>query len=114
MKQGATLFGSTSLGPRSKRLKWLASTIWANGLEFACDLLGGAARDSVPYGAYLFLLEGAGGELGFAKDNNAQGWAAARQSEAMDVDGIVGQAKAMSEAFDFDQLNLREASSTRR
>ena len=81
-----------------------------------CDLLGGAARDSVPYGAYLFYkLEGAGGELGFAKDDNAHGWAAARQSEAMDVDGIVEQAKAMSEAFGFRSIKLKgRRPSTRR
>ena len=73
-----------------------------------CDLLGGAARDTVPYGAYLFYkLEGAGGVLGFAKDDNAQGWAAARQSEAMDVDGIVDQANAMSEAFGFRSIKLK-------
>ena len=68
--------------------KWLASTIWASGLEFACAIfLGELLEMPFPYGAYLFYkLEGAGGELGFAKDDNAHGWATARQSEALDVD----------------------------
>ena len=43
------------------------------------DLLGGAARKSVPFAAYLFYkYEGAGGEFGLGRDPSATGWQAAR------------------------------------
>ncbi len=73
-----------------------------------CDLLGGAARDEVPFGAYLFYKEpGAGGELEFGMDDQAEGWAAARQQVANDPETVVAQAKAMVEAFGFQSIKLK-------
>lgn len=72
------------------------------------DLLGGKMRDTVPFSAYLFYkYEGAGGELGFGKDKEATGWAAARQEAALDPGGIVAQAKAMCKAFGFQSIKLK-------
>ena len=72
------------------------------------DLLGGRARDRVPFSAYLFLKhEGAGGELAFGTDPQATGWAAGRQAEALTPDGIVAQAQAMCDAFGFQSLKLK-------
>ena len=72
------------------------------------DLLGGRARDRVPFSAYLFLKhEGAGGELEFGTDPQATGWAAARQAEALTPDGVVAQARAMCEAFGFQSVKLK-------
>ncbi|GAB4111382.1 MAG: glucarate dehydratase family protein [Roseiflexaceae bacterium] len=73
-----------------------------------CDLLGGAVRERVPFSAYLFFKHGgAGGELGFNQDLNATGWAAARQAEALDPQGIVAQAQAMCQAFGFQSIKLK-------
>ena len=72
------------------------------------DLLGGRARDRVPFSAYLFLKhEGAGGELEFGTDPTATGWAAARQAEALTPDGIVAQAQAMVAAHGFKSVKLK-------
>ena len=72
------------------------------------DLLGGAVRPSVPFAAYLFCKpKGAGGRWGLDTDPAATGWAAARQQEAMDPDGIVRQAKAMCEEFGFRSIKLK-------
>jgi len=72
------------------------------------DLLGGKARDSVDFSAYLFYkYEGAGGELGFDTDPDATGWAAARQAEALDAVGVVAQAKAMCKAYGFKSIKLK-------
>jgi glucarate dehydratase len=72
------------------------------------DLLGGKMRDSVPYAAYLFFkYEGAGGVLGTGQDPAARGWAAARQKEAVDPQGIVAQAKAMCAEFGFQSIKLK-------
>jgi glucarate dehydratase len=72
------------------------------------DLLGGKLRERVPFAAYLFYkYEGAGGELGFATDPYATGWAAARQARALDPVGIVAQAKAMCEEFGFQSIKLK-------
>jgi glucarate dehydratase len=72
------------------------------------DLLGGKARDKVEFSAYLFYkYEGAGGTLGFNTDANAKGWAAARQAEALDPEGIVKQAKAMCETYGFKSIKLK-------
>jgi glucarate dehydratase len=72
------------------------------------DLLGGKMRDAFPFSAYLFYkYEGAGGELGFGKDEEATGWAAARQEAALDPEGIVAQAKAMWQAFGFESIKLK-------
>lgn len=81
------------------------------GKKLGCrvvDLLGGEARDRVPYSGYLFFkYEGAGGPLGFGQAPGATGWDAARQAPALDVDGIVRQARAMIAAFGFRSLKLK-------
>lgn len=67
-----------------------------------------AVRDRVPFSAYLFFkYEGAGGELGFATDPAANGWAAARQAAALDPEGIVKQAQAMCKEFGFQSIKLK-------
>lgn len=72
------------------------------------DLLGGKARERVPFSAYLFYKhEGAGGALGFGTDPQAQGWAAARQAAALDPAGVVAQAQAMCRAFGFESIKLK-------
>lgn len=72
------------------------------------DLLGGKARDRVPFSAYLFFkYEGAGGALEFGTDPQATGWAAARQAAALDAEGIVAQAQAMCAEFGFQSIKLK-------
>ena len=72
------------------------------------DLLGGAVRERVPFAAYLFFKHaGAGGALGFDADPAAVGWPASRQAAALDPDGVVAQAQAMSLAFGFQSLKLK-------
>ena len=92
-----------------------------SGIEVACfdimgkatgrpvvDLLGGRARDRVPFSAYLFYkYEGAGGKLGRESDPDATGWAAARQKEAVDPQGVVDQAQAMIDEFGFQSIKLK-------
>ncbi len=92
-----------------------------SGVEVACfdimgkaagrpvvDLLGGRARDRVPFSAYLFYkYEGAGGKLGRESDPDATGWAAARQKEAVDPEGVVAQAQAMIDEFGFQSIKLK-------
>jgi glucarate dehydratase len=73
-----------------------------------CDLLGGRVRERVDFSAYLFYkYEGAGGELGFAVDPHATGWAAARQAAALDPEGVVKQAQAMCQEFGFRSIKLK-------
>ncbi len=72
------------------------------------DLLGGRMRDEVPFSAYLFYkYEGAGGELAFGTDPDATGWAAARQSSALNPKEIVAQSKAMCQEFGFQSIKLK-------
>jgi len=72
------------------------------------DLLGGAARERVPFSAYLFYkYEGAGGEFGFGRDESATGWFAARQMAALDPEGIVAQAQAMVAHYGFKSIKLK-------
>lgn len=72
------------------------------------DLLGGRARDRVPFSAYLFYKhEGAGGAFEFGMDDNASGWAAERQKPALDVEGIVAQAEAMVKYYGFESIKLK-------
>jgi glucarate dehydratase len=72
------------------------------------DLLGGKRRDAVPFAAYLFYKEeGAGGPLGYGIDQNATGWAAARQAKALKPNEIVAQAKAMCKEFGFQSIKLK-------
>lgn len=72
------------------------------------DLLGGAARDRVPFSAYLFYkYEGAGGELAVGRDASARGWHAARGEAALDPEGIVSQAQAMVDHYGFKSIKLK-------
>ncbi len=72
------------------------------------DLLGGKCRDRVPFSAYLFYKkEGAGGEQGFNKYPGAEGWAAARQEQALNPAEIVTQAKAMVKEYGFKSIKLK-------
>ncbi len=72
------------------------------------DLLGGPARDQVPFAAYLFYkYKGAGGEFGFGHDESASGWTAARQEAALDPAGIVAQAQAMVAHYGFKSIKLK-------
>jgi glucarate dehydratase len=72
------------------------------------DLLGGVAREQVPFAAYLFYKqEGAGGALGFATDTEATGWSAARQREALSPADIVAQAQGMVKEFGFHSIKLK-------
>ena len=72
------------------------------------DLLGGKHRDRVPFAAYLFYKrEGAGGTLGFSKDPDAEGWAAARQEQALEPDEIVRQAEVMCREYGFQSIKLK-------
>ncbi len=74
----------------------------------ACDILGGAVRERVPFAAYLFYKErGAGGRLGFDVSPATRGWPAARQAAALDPEGIVAQAHAMCDAFGFESVKLK-------
>ena len=72
------------------------------------DLLGGKARERVPFAAYLFYkYEGAGGEWGMQNDPNAVGWGRGRQAEAVDPAGIVAQAEAMCQTFGYQSIKLK-------
>ncbi|MEP7277432.1 MAG: enolase C-terminal domain-like protein [Bacteroidota bacterium] len=72
------------------------------------DLLGGKLRDRVPFAAYLFYKPpGAGGQRAFGIDEQAQGWARARQASALNPEEIVAQAKAMCSAFGFGSIKLK-------
>ncbi len=72
------------------------------------DLLGGKARDRVPFAAYLFYKhEGAGGDFEFDYDPSARGWAAERQKPALDIEGIVAQAQAMVRHYGFKSIKLK-------
>lgn len=72
------------------------------------DLLGGAARERVPFSAYLFYKhEGAGGKFGFERDPSATGWLAARGEAALDADAVVAQAEAMVAHYGFRSIKLK-------
>ncbi len=72
------------------------------------DMLGGPARERVPFAAYLFYkYEGAGGEFGFDRDVSASGWFAARGEAALDPAGVVAQAQAMIEHYGFKSIKLK-------
>lgn len=72
------------------------------------DMLGGAVRDRVPFAAYLFYKHaGAGGALGFGRDDSARGWPAARAAAALDPAGIVAQAQAMVAHYGFQSIKLK-------
>lgn len=73
-----------------------------------CDLLGGAVREAVPFAAYLFYKEaGAGGPLEFGRDEEATGWAKARQQRMKTPAEAVAQAVAMIDAYGFQSIKLK-------
>ena len=73
-----------------------------------CDLLGGAVREAVPFGAYLFYKEpGAGGDLAFGADDQAEGWAAVRQMNTKSPDEVVRQAKSLIDEYGFQSIKLK-------
>jgi glucarate dehydratase len=67
----------------------------ATGLR-VCDLLGGAAREAVPFSAYLFYKWA--GHPGQEPDSFG---------EALDPDGIVAQAKELVDRYGFGSLKLK-------
>ena len=70
--------------------------------------LGGAARDKVPFSAYLFYkYAGSGGDFGFGRDASAAGWFAARGEAALDPEGVVAQARAMIAQYGFRSIKLK-------
>ena len=83
------------------------------------DLLGGAARERVPYSAYLFYkYEGAGGEFGFSMkastppqcvgEGPGEGLDSPRGNlAALDPNGIVAQAQAMVARYGFQSIKLK-------
>lgn len=72
------------------------------------DLLGGKCRDHVPFAAYLFYKRaGAGGDPGFNNEDDASGWPAARQEQALSPDEIVRQAEAMCAEYGFRSIKLK-------
>lgn len=76
--------------------------------EPVVNLLGGKARDRVPFAAYLFYkYEGAGGGLGFDVDPNAKGWRKGRQAAALTPEQIVEQAQMMCDTFGFQSIKLK-------
>ncbi|GAA6142303.1 glucarate dehydratase family protein [Hydrogenophaga sp. 5NK40-0174] len=62
------------------------------------DLLGGAARDSVPYSAYLFFKYAEHIDRPYAPD----AW-----GEALTSEQIVGQARRMTDAYGFKSIKLK-------
>lgn len=65
-----------------------------------CDLLGGRARDEVPFSAYLFSKRLGGGGQG--ADARPDAWGAALTPE-----GIVAQAKRMLDLYGFRSVKLK-------
>ena len=62
------------------------------------DLLGGAARDRVPYSAYLFFKYAEHIERPYAPDP----W-----GEALEPEQLVAQARRMIEAYGFESIKLK-------
>lgn len=65
-----------------------------------CDLLGGRARDRVPFSAYLFYKHAGGG--GEAGDERADRW-----GEALSPAGLVAQAKEFVATHGFTSIKLK-------
>ncbi|MCP5113052.1 MAG: glucarate dehydratase [bacterium] len=68
--------------------------------EPVCDLLGGRARDEVPFSAYLFYKHGGGGGLG--SDARTDQW-----GECLDAKSIVRQARHMVDEYGFREIKLK-------
>lgn len=65
-----------------------------------CDLLGGRARDEVPFSAYLFYKRAGGGGLG--DDAREDRWGA-----CLDTAAIVRQARDMVAVYGFGSIKLK-------
>jgi glucarate dehydratase len=70
----------------------------ATGLR-VCDLLGGAAREAVPYSAYLFYR--------WARHPADPGYPPDDWGEALDPAGIVAQARRLVDTYGFGSLKLK-------
>lgn len=66
----------------------------------ACDLLGGRARDAVPFSCYLFYKDAGGGGLGDDVRDDEYG-------EGMDPEAMVRQAKQMTARYGFKEIKLK-------
>ncbi|MDX2153550.1 MAG: enolase C-terminal domain-like protein [Bryobacteraceae bacterium] len=65
-----------------------------------CDVVGGRARDAVPYSAYLFYKHAGGGGLGEDCREDEYG-------ECLDPKSMVRQARRMVEAYGFREIKLK-------
>jgi glucarate dehydratase len=65
-----------------------------------CDLVGGRARDKVPFSAYLFYKHGGGGGLGEDEREDEYG-------EALDANSMVRQARQMVDKYGFKEIKLK-------
>lgn len=65
-----------------------------------CDLLGGRARDEVPFSAYLFYKHGGGGGLGDDVREDEYG-------ECLDAASMVRQARQMIARYGFREIKLK-------
>jgi glucarate dehydratase len=65
-----------------------------------CDVVGGRARDRVPFSAYLFYKHAGGGGLGGDAREDEYG-------EALDVKSIVRQARQMVDTYGFKEIKLK-------
>jgi glucarate dehydratase len=66
----------------------------------ACDLLGGRARDAVPFSAYLFYKHAGGGGEGADARGDEYG-------EALSPEAIVRQARQMMAKYGFREIKLK-------
>jgi glucarate dehydratase len=65
-----------------------------------CDLLGGRARDEVPFSAYLFYKHGGGGGLGEDQREDEYG-------ECLNAASMVRQARQMIAQYGFREIKLK-------
>ncbi|MBI4902795.1 MAG: glucarate dehydratase [Acidobacteria bacterium] len=66
----------------------------------ACDLLGGRARDAVPFSAYLFYKHAGGGGLGDDEREDEYG-------EGLTPEAMVRQARQMIDFYGFEEIKLK-------
>src|SRR5437868_2590754 len=66
----------------------------------ACDVVGGRARDAVPFSAYLFYKHAGGGGLGDDKRED-------EYAEGLDPLAMVRQARQMIEKYGFKEIKLK-------
>ena len=65
-----------------------------------CDVVGGRARDAVPFSAYLFYKHAGGGGLGDDKREDEYG-------EGLDPLAMVRQARQMIDKYGFKEIKLK-------